>query len=86
MTAAWERIDPGFRAYLEACGYSPAEYNNDSFRRAETFNAYNTFTQQQTTPPRGVDKRRFEEEETPGSKANPSRAALLSLVETIEET
>ena len=54
MTTPWERIDPGFRAYLEAIGNSPAEYNNDSFRRAETFNAYNAFKQQQQQLDRAV--------------------------------
>ena len=43
MTTPWLRIEEEYRAYLVKSGYSADEFNNSSFNRAETFNAFNAY-------------------------------------------
>jgi hypothetical protein len=47
MATPWDRIKAEYRAYLEAAGYSADDFNDPSFKRADAFNAFNAFKQQQ---------------------------------------
>ncbi|CAB9510038.1 expressed unknown protein [Seminavis robusta] len=82
MTTPWDRISDDFRSFLHSLGFAADSYNAPSFDKAHWHKK--CLELHGTPPPGGIDG--VDDEETPGSKANPSRSALASLAEAIAES
>ena len=81
----WDGIAAEYRNYLSKVGITADQFNDPSFDKYKAFHNFHAFAgqlqQQQQQQPEAKEK-----ETTPGSQANPSRAALENLVHQIEET